>query len=153
MRQNAFSIYKKIQAIPGTVFDIADAAHVLGKNRKDAAVYLKKMVDSGIIFRVCRGLYSKVDDAVVIAGNLPFPSYITGLFALFYYGEGEAPSVIDVTSTVYKKDIPKWNIRFHKVKLEYFGDFKHAGYTGYTVKIATREQALKEMKKFGLKAL
>ncbi len=150
MRESILSVYKKITGIPAQVFDILDAAHATGKARKETAVYIKKMVDSGLLFRVSKGLYSKTSDSALIAGNLPFPSYITGRFALFYYGEGEAPTTIDVTTTLYKKNLKKISIRFHRVKMERFGEFEQKAYGGHLIKIAKKEQALKETKKFGL---
>lgn len=150
MRTTLLALYKKILDYPGLVFDIQDAALLLKKNKKHVAVYLKKLIDHQLIFRIQEGLYSKTNDAVLIAGNLPFPSYITGPFALFYYGQGEAPGNIDVATPLYKRSLLKWNIRFHKIQTHQLSEFEYKKYGSNNIKIATLNQAKKEVKRFKL---
>ena len=128
------------------VFNLATFSAILNKRKKDSAVYVKKLVDSNILYRIGKGLYSKTRDPVVVAGNLPFPSYITGPFALFYWGEGEAPSIIDISTTEYKKGYKGWPFKFHIVKK--LGKFTLANYGPYKIKIATKEQALNDIERF-----
>ena len=145
MRMSMIDLIRIVQRLP-VVFTLSSFAIAVGKRKKESAVYLKKMVDKGLLFRVGKGIYSKISDPVVVAGNLPYPSYITGRFALFYWGEGEAPSVIDVATTEYKKGYKEWPIRFHIVKT--LGKFVLGSYGGYSIKIAIKEQAERELRRF-----
>lgn len=145
MRKGALDIYKMLEKLP-VVFDIHAFSLVSGKKRKDCAVYLKKFVDKQLIYRIRRGLYAKANDPVIIAGNLPFPSYITGAFALFYYGKGEAPSMIDVASEIFIRKLNELPLRFHITKC--LGDFQLVNYAGYSIKLATLEQAKKDIRRF-----
>jgi len=149
MRQPILRLIKVIERLP-VVFTLSSFAAAIGKHKNSTAVYLKKLVDNNIIYRIGKGLYSKVKDPVVVAGNLPYPSYITGRFALFYWGKGEAPSIIDVTTVEYKKGYKEWPIKFHIVKE--LGKFTIAKYAGYNIKIATLEQAERDLKRFFVKS-
>ena len=147
MRTSILDVLKVVQRMP-VVFDLHSLSLALGKSKKATAVYVKKLIDKEFLYRVGRGLYSRVKDPVVVAGNLPFPSYITGPFALFYWGEGEAPYTIDVSTLEYKRSFKGWPIRFHRIRR--LGRFTIGSYLGFKIKIATLEQAEKESRRFGL---
>lgn len=138
-------LLKIVNRLP-LVFSLTTFSIAIGKPRKHSAVYLKKLVDYGVLKRLMRGLYARTSDPVLIAGNFPFPSYITGQFALFYWGEGEAPTLIDVATTEYHREIRGMPIRFHITRK--LGKFKIASYMGYSIKIATREQAKRDIRRF-----
>jgi len=149
MRRSIIEIIKSVRRLP-VVFTLSSFAIELNRPKKESAVYIKKLIDKGLLYRVGKGLYSKVKDPVVVAGNLPYPSYITGRFALFYWGEGEAPSIVDVATTEYKKGYKRWPIKFHIVKN--LGEFVVGKYAGYNIKIATKEQAHRDIRRFFVKS-
>ena len=111
---------------------------------------IKRDTESGIIFRLTRGIYEtdKNIDPCLLASSILSPSYLSFDWALAYYGL-IPERVVAITST-------SLNVRKNKTFINYFGRYEYSdipsrvfseGLTylengDYIVKIATKEKAI-----------
>lgn len=111
---------------------------------------IKRDTESGIIFRLTRGIYEtdKKTDPCLLASSILSPSYLSFDWALAYYGL-IPERVVAITSA-------SLNVRKNKTFINYFGRYEYSdipsrvfseGLTylengDYIVKIATKEKAI-----------
>ena len=118
-----------------------------GIPREYLKVLLHKLVKKGTIYRVERGIYATVDDPIIIAGNIVFPSYISMYTALYIRGAlYQVPSIIQVVTTRRKKN-KKINflgnlIEFYRIKKTYFFGFEYIPYNNFEIPVANVEKAI-----------
>ncbi len=89
------------------VFGISDVARIINKNRGYARLFAKRLVDRGLMVRVEKSKYALADtDALVVASNLVFPSYISFLSGLAYHRRTtQLPRDIQVAASKSKKGV------------------------------------------------
>lgn len=89
------------------VLTIPDVSRIIGKDRRYAALYMKRLNDKGVVSRIEKGKYALPDtDPLVVATNLVIPSYVSFLSGLAYYHKTtQIPVTIQVVTTVSRKDI------------------------------------------------
>ena len=118
-----------------------------GIPREYLKVFLHKLVKKGAIYRVERGIYATVDDPIIIAGNMVFPSYISMYTALYLRGAlYQVPSIIQVVTTRRKKN-KKISflgnlIEFYRIKKIYFFGFEYIPYNNFEIPVASVEKAI-----------
>lgn len=89
------------------ILTIPDVSRIIGKDRKYAALYMKRLNDKGVVNRIEKGKYALPDtDPLVVATNLVIPSYISFLSGLAYHHKTtQIPITIQVVTTVSRKAI------------------------------------------------
>jgi predicted transcriptional regulator of viral defense system len=89
------------------VLTIPDVSHIIGKDRRYAALYMKRLNDRGVVNRIKKGKYALPDtDPLVVATNLVIPSYISFLSGLAYHHKTtQIPITIQVATTISRKAI------------------------------------------------
>ena len=89
------------------VLTLSDISRIIRKDRRYAALYIKRLNDRGVINRIEKGKYALPDtDPLVVATNLVIPSYISFLSGLAYYHKTtQIPITIQVATTVSRKDV------------------------------------------------
>ncbi len=137
--------------MPIPVFDVAFVRQAYGMNSKEAAsfsVQLARWERKGKLHRLRRGLYAfpeSGDYALTVANQIVSPSYISGEYALAYYGL-IPEAVFEVTSAcsvaprraVYQTPYGRYSYRQIKV----FKGFMEVAIGRTEVLIATPEKAL-----------
>ena len=104
---NEREFLKKIKNLNLSVLTIPDISRVISKDRKYAALYIKRLENRGVINRIEKGKYTLQDtDPIVVATNLVSPSYISFLSGLAYYHKTtQIPITIQVVTTTSKKNV------------------------------------------------
>ncbi|NHV07217.1 MAG: hypothetical protein HA495_07755 [Thaumarchaeota archaeon] len=91
-----------------------------------ARIFLQRLFKRGLVRRIEKGKYSYVNDALVIACNIVYPSYISFFTAASIKGYTEQlPRTIQLATTVYKRDIT-----FDENKIEFI-NLPSWGFYGY----------------------
>lgn len=92
-----------------------------------AYIFLERLFKKGLIQRVEKGKYSYVNDALVVASNIVYPSYVSFFTAASLKGYTEQiPRAIQLATTVYKK-----SITFGGNKIEFI-NLPSWGFYGYS---------------------
>ncbi|MGQ4891443.1 MAG: type IV toxin-antitoxin system AbiEi family antitoxin domain-containing protein [Candidatus Njordarchaeia archaeon] len=128
------------------------SAHLIRKGmpRDYVKIFLHRLLRRGVIYRVERGTYATVDDPIIVAGNVVFPSYLSMYIALYLRGVlYQVPSVIQVVTTRRKKN-KKINflgnlVEFYRIKKEYFFGFEYIPYDNFEVPVANVEKAIVDL--------
>ena len=104
---NEREFLEKIKNLNLGVLTIPDVSRIIVKDRKYAALYIKRLEDRGVINRIEKGKYALPDtDSPVVATNLIIPSYVSFLSGLAYYHKTtQIPLNIQVITTISKKDV------------------------------------------------
>lgn len=132
-RKTQIDIFKKLKAIEKPYFSIADLEKVLGLKRKSLYVALNRMVKSGLLNRIKRGIYevsfskNKIEE---IANQLYFPSYLSFESVLFKHGiMDQIPYTLTfATSRKSKKLIlAERETEYRQIKKELFFGYKKEG--------------------------
>jgi len=119
----------------------SEIATIIGKNRVAAKVYAHRMVKSGLLIGVKKGVYSTTDDIFLICTNIANGSYISFISALnFHHLSTQMPSNVYVV--VPRKQSPlsgvKW-VRFPPSKI--FG-FRRVRIGNGSMAVAEPEKAI-----------
>ena len=109
----------KVKDLNLGVLTVADVSHIIDKDRNYAALYMKRLVDRGVINRIEKGRYALPDTSLlVVATNLIIPSYISFLSGLAYYHKTtQMPITIQVATAVSRKNLD-YNSRITFVRLD-----------------------------------
>jgi len=104
---NERKFLEKIKNLNLSILTIPDVSRILHKDRRYAALYMKRLENRGVINRIEKGKYTLPDaDSLVVATNLVIPSYISFLSGLaFYHKTTQIPTSIQIVTTVSKKAI------------------------------------------------
>ena len=128
------------------IFTVNDASMILGKDKVYTRLYLHRLKSKGVIVAVERNKYTLIDThPYSIATNLVFPSYISFLTALHYYGmTTQIPGTIYIVSTHSKKnlDFGGYSISFIKLKKERFFGYKREKFQNKFIFIAEKEKMI-----------
>ncbi len=104
---NERKFLEKIKNLNLSVLTIPDISRVISKDRRYAALYIKRLENRGVINRIEKGKYTLEDtDPLAVATNLVSPSYISFLSGLAYYHKTtQIPITIQVVTTTSKNDV------------------------------------------------
>lgn len=122
MQTSAFVKFLNENSMP--VFTLDDAVKILHNKREYVRLFLHRAVKTNLISRAERGLYyvKGRSNEYEIASHILYPSYISMVSALSYYGlTTQIPNVVYVISTKRHKTIRNvfgFNITFRKIKDE-----------------------------------
>jgi len=139
---NIYEIHKKMKAMKIPVFTTNEIARISNLKKPCAIVYIKRMIDKNILFRIAKGIYSLENDPILYASYIIPNSYISFNAALYLH-----KTINQIPTTIYvvlpkriKKNVD--GITFiHFPKKMIFG-FKKIEYKGYTIWIAEIEKAI-----------
>jgi len=139
---NIYEIHKKLKAMKIPVFTTKEIARVSNLKKPCAIVYIKRMIDKKLLYRISKGIYSLENDPILYASYITPNSYISFNAALYLHKTiNQIPTTIHV---VVPKRIKK-NIEgvtfIHFPKKMIFG-FKKIQYQGYDIWIAEIEKAV-----------
>ncbi|MBU4189372.1 MAG: hypothetical protein KJ886_00040 [Candidatus Thermoplasmatota archaeon] len=132
---NEREFLEKIKNLNLSVLTISDISHIISKDRRYAALYMKRLENRGVINRIEKGKYTSQDtDPLAIATNLVIPSYISFLSGLAYYHKTtQIPITIQVVTITSKNDVDYGNritfVKFDRKRL--FGYKKEKVGNGY----------------------
>ena len=123
------------------IFTLSDVNQIVS-NRVYAKKLVSRMVGSGRVKRVKKGLYTMHGDPFLISTFLLRPSYISSVSALAYHRRiTQIPKeVFCFTSKLPMRYFFMEEINFFHTK--YFFGFEGMDYLGFTVPVATPEKAL-----------
>ncbi len=125
------------------VFTLNDVVRMTGVSRDYARLFASRLVNRGVIHRAIRGHYY-TDNATMmeISSNLLFPSYISLMPALYYYGfTTQQSDVMDVITTKRHKDVitDLGRVKFHTLDVKrMFGYYR----TPNNIFVAEPEKAI-----------
>jgi predicted transcriptional regulator of viral defense system len=86
---NSMQLLEKLKRLDKPYYNIADLEKILEQKRKTLYVTLNRLVDSGVLLRLKRGVYKEAFDGIdyeKIANELYYPSYLSFESALSRYG-------------------------------------------------------------------
>ncbi len=122
MREKEF--IEKMKSTGMGVFTLSDISRVIGKDKRYATLYAKRLVERGSIIRIEKGKFILPDtDPMVVTTNITFPSYISFLSALSYYHlTTQIPTTIQVVTSRSRKNVLFGNekisfIKFNKKRI------------------------------------
>lgn len=128
------------------VFTVNDVARIIDANKDYARVYLHRLEANGVMEAVERNKYTLADNhPYVTASNLVFPSYMSFLTALHYYGATtQIPGSIYIVSTRSKKslNIKGYSVEFVKLKKERFFGYTREKFQGKFIFVAEKEKLI-----------
>lgn len=147
MATKKMSNIKLLQTLRGfdkPYFSVADLEKILGMEKKTLYVTLNRLVKSGVLSRLKRGVYIPEFQTLVpekIANELYYPSYLSFEAALSKYGIlSQTPYVLTFATTKKSK-----KLRLADIEVEY-RQLKRAYFFGYKLKdslfIAEPEKAM-----------
>ena len=139
---NIYEIHKKMKAMKIPVFKTNEIARISNLKKPCAIVYIKRMIDKKLLYRISKGIYSLEDDPILYASYITPNSYISFNAALYLHKAiNQIPTEIHVVVPKrIKKNVD--GITFvHFPKRMVFG-FKKIEYKGYMIWIAEIEKAI-----------
>ncbi len=133
------------------VFDLPLLEVISGQNRNTLTVQLHRWVSEGRVVALRRGLYtfaeglSEPKQGAHLANLMVNPSYLTGLWALSFYGMipeavYEYTSAVTSYKQVYENQFGRFSYR--RLKADVFRGWESVEYGGTLVRIATPAKAL-----------
>ncbi len=121
MVMNAITLLKLLE--DKSVFRMEDIQRIKKCSQGYAWQVLARLRKKGIIKKVSENSYTTKSDINVVATNLLYPSYISFLYASYYYGYTEQiVRIVQLATTTRKKEIDfeKYTIKFIPIK-HFFG--------------------------------
>ncbi len=147
------NIYKALEILRKSkipVFKTVDIARKLKISKNNTNVYIKRMVDKGMLYRISKGFYSLENDPILYASYIVPNSYISFNSALYLRKKiNQIPAVIQVAVPKrIKKNIE--GVEFIPLPKKMIKDFTRLNYKGYSIWVATAKKAKEDIKyKFG----
>ncbi|MFW6009494.1 MAG: type IV toxin-antitoxin system AbiEi family antitoxin domain-containing protein [archaeon] len=110
-------------------------------HKNHSYVLLTKLKKTNKIIQIEKGKYTLHDDPLIYASNIVYPSYISGLSALYYYG---LTTQIPIKVIVLTKDVKRNNkyINFIQISNELFFGYEKKQYKNFEIFIANKEKLL-----------
>lgn len=143
-RKSQIDIFKKLKTLEKPYFNIADFEKILGLKKESLYVTLNRLVKSGVLRRLKRGVYevifseSRIEE---VANQLYWPSYLSFESALSRYGiMDQIPYTLSFATPKKSKKISLAGreIEYRQIKRELFFGYKKEG----KILIAEPEKAL-----------
>jgi hypothetical protein len=133
------------------VFDLPFLEVVSGQNRNVLRVQLHRWVAGGKVTALRRGLYTLSEgmtgprQGARLANLMVRPSYLTGLWALSFYGlipeaVYEYTSAVMTYKQVYNNEFGRFSYR--RLKADAFGGWNEIEYGGMSVRVASPAKAV-----------
>jgi len=143
---NLLEFIKALEKFEKPVFTVNDMARIIGADKDYARVYLHRLTAKNVIETVERNKYTLADNhPYVTASNLIFPSYISFLTALHYYGATtQIPGSIYIASPISKKsfNFKGYSVEFVKLKKERFFGYIREKFQGKFIFVAEKEKLI-----------
>ncbi len=143
---NLLKFVKTLENLEKPVFTVNDVARILGTNREYARLYLHRLKAKGVMEAVERNKYALADThPYVTATNLAFPSYMSFLTALHYYGATtQIPGIIYIAATRSKKSLALkgYTVDFIKLKKERFFGYTREKFQDRFIFVAEKEKMI-----------
>jgi predicted transcriptional regulator of viral defense system len=137
---------RTLEAYEKPVFTVNDVSKVIDADKKYARVYLNRLKAKDVVEAVERDKYVLAGThPYVAATNLVFPSYMSFLTALHYYGATtQIPRIIYIASTRSKKSltIRGYTLDFIKLKKERFFGYTRERFQGKFIFVAEKEKLI-----------
>ena len=147
---NIYELLDRLNMMKTPVFTTNEIARISNLKKTCAIVYIKRMTDKNLLFRVAKGFYSLQNDPFLYASYITPNSYISFNAALYIRRAiDQIPTTIHV---VVPKRVKKKvdGVTFINMPKKAFFGFNHIEYKGYYIWIADVEKALVDiMYKFG----
>ncbi len=140
-----YAILETLRKRKTPVFTTTEIARAYGTTRASAAVYIKRMLDRGLIFRVAKGIYSLENDSILYASYVIQNSYISFNSALYLHGIiDQIPGKISVAVPKRMKKAVE-GVEFVTMPKKAMFGFKKTEYKGYFIWLAEPEKALADI--------
>ena len=149
------NIYKALEILRNSkipVFKTTDISRKLKISKSNTNVYIKRMIDKGMLHRIAKGIYSLEDDPILYASYIIPNSYISFNSALYLRKKiNQIPAVIQVAVPKrLKKKVD--GVEFISLPKNKIKRFTKLNYKGYPIWVATIKKAEADIKyKFGEK--
>jgi len=153
MHMNFYSFLGLVAGQP--FFDLATAVQLSGEQRAGLRTQLYRWVKQGKLLRLRRGMYALADrfrkvpiNPAELANHLYRPSYLSGLWALGFYGL--IPEKVETFTSVTPR-VPRQfqnelgNYEYRNVKQSAFFGYRNASLQGSQVLLAEPEKALLDL--------
>ena len=136
-------------------FDLPAAVQLSGEPRRDVVNQLYRWSRAGKVIPLRRGMYALADryrrvpvPPATLANALCFPSYLSGLWALGFYGL--IPEAVPVYTSVTTRGTSKFDnaygmFRYTAIKRSLFFGYRSVTITGAEALVATAEKALLDL--------
>lgn len=129
------------------VFNTKIIKDIINKKNNYAKLVIHRLKKANLIYEIERNKYSLYSDALIIASNLLWPSYISCWSALRYYNLTEQlpSSIFIITPRARKKSQIMFNntkIIFIKINKKHFFGYKRENYDNSNIFIAEKEKAI-----------
>ncbi|MBU4374716.1 MAG: hypothetical protein Q8O41_11935 [Candidatus Methanoperedens sp.] len=143
---NLLEFLKALEKFEKPVFTVNDVAKIIGTEKEYARLYLYRLKSKGVMEAVERNKYTLADNhPYVTATNILFPSYMSFLTALHYYGATtQIPRSIYIASTRSKKslNLKGYSVEFVKLKKERFFGYTREKFQGKFIFMAEKEKLI-----------
>ena len=138
-------LLKALERYP--VFDRETFASLAGLEPPSASARLSRLVRDGHIERLWRDIYTVLDDPLLVATHLAFPSYISLWYALSHHGLTlQVPHEMSVLTTMRTNrssiEFEGMRISFTTIPTRYLFGYQKLVVGGHEVFMATPEKAL-----------
>jgi predicted transcriptional regulator of viral defense system len=147
---NIYELIEHLKVMKTPVFTTNEIARISNLKKACAIVYIKRMIDKKLLFRVAKGFYSLQNDSFLYASYIIPNSYISFNSALYIRRAiDQIPTTIHV---VVPKRVKKKvdGVTFIKMSKKALFGFSIIEYKGYHIWVAEVEKALVDiMFKFG----
>jgi len=147
---NIYKLLERLKTMKTPVFTTNEIARISNLKKTCAIVYIKRMIDKNLLFRVAKGFYALQNDSFLYASYIIPNSYISFNAALYIRRAiDQIPTTIHV---VVPKRVKKKvdGVTFIKMPKKAFFGFINIEYKGYHIWVAEIEKALVDiMYKFG----
>ena len=147
---NIYELLERLKEMKTPLFTTNEIARISKLKKPCAIVYIKRMVDKNLLFRVAKGFYALQKDPFLYASYIIPNSYISFNTALYLR------RAIDQIPTKIYVAVPKRvkknvdGVTFIKMPKKAFFAFNSIEYKGYNIWVAEIEKALIDIKyKFG----
>ncbi len=103
---NIYEIKQKLESYEKAIFKLNEISRIIGMSKEKTNIYLNRMLNKDLLFKVERNKYATTKDIFVIASQLITPSYL-GLSSSLYL-QGYFSQTIDkllVITSIQKKNI------------------------------------------------
>lgn len=139
---NIHAILEQLKKRKSPVFTTIEIARAAGFNKSCTIVYIKRMIDKGLLFRVAKGVYTFDNDPVLYASYISPNSYISFNSALYLHKViTQIPTVIQIAVPKrVRKKVPE--VEFITLPKQAIFGFSKMEYKGYSIWVADAEKAL-----------
>ncbi|MFH1101248.1 MAG: type IV toxin-antitoxin system AbiEi family antitoxin domain-containing protein [Methanobacteriota archaeon] len=139
---NIYAILEQLRKRRNPVFTVSEIARASNLAKSCAIVYIKRMIDKGLLIRVAKGIYTLDNDPILYASYIIPNSYISFNSALYIH------KVIDQIPTSIQVAVPKrvkkqvHQVQFITLPKQAMFGYTKIDYKGYSIWVADVEKAI-----------